>query len=126
MWEAEEPIAFKADGDRIATDVIESLVLPIGMYSTEVQEARNKDNRQYRLSPSRKRPEKAQCKISLTIYSSAAIPSLPASSSLISTNPGTDEHQGQAPDRWTAVSFSEMSVRGGGVGSHDHDDYDPV
>ena len=38
------------------------------MYSEEVQEARNKHNRQYRLSHSRKRPEKTQCRISLINY----------------------------------------------------------
>ena len=42
VWAAEEPIAFKVDGDRIAADVMESLVLPIGMYREEVHEARNK------------------------------------------------------------------------------------
>ena len=39
-------------------DVIQSLVLPIGMYSEEVQEARHKQNRQYRLGHARKTSRK--------------------------------------------------------------------
>ena len=34
--------------------VIETLLLPIGMYSEEVQESRNKHNREYRLKHARK------------------------------------------------------------------------
>ena len=108
-------------------DVIESLVLPIGMYSEEVQEARNKHNRQYRLSHSRKtsRKDTMQDQFNYLLVSSD-----PVITSIIESDINQPRRRRTSGPSSRKVDISQL-LRDVSEGesewdSDDDDDYDPV